>query len=279
MKPLTRQGCILASALLLAVPSLAQQASSPRLAAYYAEVQWTMVDPSYAPDSITFTASEDLNGDGHQDLVVLGSNDTNRGGYNVFNHDGAPDFYVQFAPGSQWLRQDQPLIWLNDGAGHFSTLKVGDFVPPGKEWLIGSDLLVATRNGYTFITTQRFPGRGLEFAGLLASTPYRTTLPILPGGVIRSDNGQFRLTYQADGNLVLNDARDGTSLWSTATGGSQPGRAFMQADGNFVVYDAAGVARWSSETGDNPGAYLWVRDDGGLAVFRADGQTLWSRNP
>lgn len=61
------------------------------------------------------------------------------------NHDGAPDFYVQFAPGSQWLAQDQPLIWLNDGAGHFSTLTVGDSVAPGKEWLIGSDFLVATR--------------------------------------------------------------------------------------------------------------------------------------
>ena len=194
-----------------------------------------------------------------------------------FNHDGAPDFYVQFAPGSRRLTQDQPLIWLNDGTGHFSTLKVGDFVPPGKEYLIGSDFLMATRNGYTFITMQCFPGRGLEIAGLLASTPYRTTLPIRPGGVIRSDNGQFRLTYQTDGNLVLNDARDGTALWSTATGGTAPGQALMQADGNFVVYGADGGALWSSGTGGNPGAYLWVQDDGGLAVFRADGQTLWSR--
>ncbi len=112
---------------------------------------------------------------------------------------------------------------------------------------------------------------------VLATRPYRTTLPIRPGGVIRSDNGQYRLTYQTDGNLVLNDARDGTALWSTGTGGTQPGQALMQGDGNFVVYDAAGAALWNSGTGGNPGAYLWVRDDGGLEVFRADGQTLWSR--
>ena len=67
-----------------------------------------------------------------------------------FNQDGAPDFSVEFSK-VRISRQDQPLVWLNDGAGHFSTLKVGDFVAAGSEWMLGIGHLVATRNGYSFI--------------------------------------------------------------------------------------------------------------------------------
>lgn len=69
-----------------------------------------------------------------------------------FNQDGAPDFSVEYDPGTGQLAQAQPLIWLNDGAGRFSTLKVGDFVAPGRESVIGCcGQLVATRNGYSFV--------------------------------------------------------------------------------------------------------------------------------
>lgn len=200
-----------------------------------------------------------------------------------FNQDGAPDFFVAFQrdlPTNTAFAHSLPFVWLNDGTGHFTTLKMGDFIAPGQESLLGvKPRLVATRNGYSFVTLQNFAASGgLRVTGLLATRPYRSTLPILPGRSIRSDNGQFRVTYQSDGNLVLNDTRDGTALWSTATGGTEPGRALMQADGNFVVYDASGVARWSSGTGGNPGAYLWVRDDGSLVIYRPDGQALWSRS-
>ena len=55
-----------------------------------------------------------------------------------FNEDGAPDFSVAFrpqlnTPGFAGFPSGLPLIWLNDGAGHFSTLKVGDFVAAGRE--------------------------------------------------------------------------------------------------------------------------------------------------
>ena len=87
-----------------------------------------------------------------------------------FNADGAPDFSVEY--NGPLPAQDQPLIWLNDGTGHFSTLKVRDFVAPGRESLIGWGHLVATRNGYSFITVQR--NGGLSVRGLLATKPYRT---------------------------------------------------------------------------------------------------------
>jgi hypothetical protein len=92
-----------------------------------------------------------------------------------FNQDGAPDFSVEFR-GSGKLTADQPLIWLNDGTGHFSTLKAGDFVVAGREYLLGTASLVATRNGYSFITMEVFPGSGgLLLRGMRAIRPYRIT--------------------------------------------------------------------------------------------------------
>lgn len=59
-------------------------------------------------------------------------------------------------------------------------------------------------------------------------------------------DGRFRLTYQADGNLVLTDG--GSPVWHSGTFGTSPGHTAMQPDGNLVVYDASGAPRWSSNT-------------------------------
>jgi VCBS repeat protein len=46
-----------------------------------------------------------------------------------FNQDRAPDFSVEYlADGKYPLKRNQSLVWLNDGTGRFSTLKVSDFV-------------------------------------------------------------------------------------------------------------------------------------------------------
>lgn len=92
-----------------------------------------------------------------------------------FNGDGFPDFSVELnGPGIR--KQNQPLIWLNDGSGHFSTLTIGDFVSTGQEWQLGSAFLMKMVNGYSFITPQIYSGSGgLVMTGLLASSPYRVT--------------------------------------------------------------------------------------------------------
>jgi len=100
---------------------------------------------------------------------------------------------------------------------------------------------------------------------------------LLPGASFRSAGGRFRLTYQTDGNLVLYDDRDRVPLWATRTGGTSPGQAILQTDGNFVVYDRGGAAVWSSGTPDNPNAYLMVQDDGNVVIYSANDQPLWSR--
>ncbi len=95
-----------------------------------------------------------------------------------FNQDGAPDFAVDFNGSGAPFTQDQPLVWLNDGGGHFSTLKVGDFVAAGGETLVlGGPRLMATRNGYSFIEPRLSPKGGLMVTGLLATRPFRMTGP------------------------------------------------------------------------------------------------------
>ena len=97
-----------------------------------------------------------------------------------FNGDGAADFVMQVALP---LPPNQPLIWLNDGSGRFSALKVHDFIHPDLfiEWqyLLGDALLVRTRHGYSFIVTwsdyewPRPGAAGVILTGLLATRPYR----------------------------------------------------------------------------------------------------------
>ncbi len=99
-----------------------------------------------------------------------------------FNHDDAPDFFVRFSPTTLLpFTPGQPLVWINDGTGHFTTLKVRDFVAAGKETQSPTNVLagplVPTRNGYSFISvgynaTLRHP---LTVTGLLATRPYRIT--------------------------------------------------------------------------------------------------------
>jgi hypothetical protein len=49
----------------------------------------------------------------------------------------------------------------------------------------------------------------------------------------------------------------------------------MQADGNLVVYEAAGTPVWASGTAGHPGASLRVGDDGNMAVVTPAGATVW----
>ncbi|EPX59907.1 hypothetical protein D187_002651 [Cystobacter fuscus DSM 2262] len=105
---------------------------------------------------------------------------------------------------------------------------------------------------------------------------------LVSGQSISSSDGRFLLYMQADGNLVHYWNGHG-ALWSTVTGGSQGKSAWMQGDGNFVLYTTTtpvvGSSLWSSITYGNPGAYLAIQNDGNLVVYAKDGMTpLWNSN-
>lgn len=50
-----------------------------------------------------------------------------------------------------------------------------------------------------------------------------------------SNNGQYRLVMQSDGNLVLYD-QNNSALWATGTDGNPGSFLVIQDDGNVVVY-------------------------------------------
>ncbi|MFJ7910698.1 trypsin-like serine protease [Kitasatospora sp. NPDC096204] len=121
------------------------------------------------------------------------------------------------------------------------------------------------------------------------------TSAVATGGVVvKSDtklqSGQsitgadLKLTMQADGNLVLTHRQVNAGvLWSSGTSGNKGAWAYVQPDGNFVVYKSDGNqsagtgALWASNTWGQSGAFLKLRDDGSLAVVKADGSAaLWS---
>ncbi|HTU63947.1 MAG TPA: hypothetical protein VMF89_36025 [Polyangiales bacterium] len=97
-----------------------------------------------------------------------------------------------------------------------------------------------------------------------------------PDQSIRSSNGNFRLVYQTDGNLVLYRA-DGTPLWASATNGRPVGHAIMQTDGNLAIYGPNQEFVWNTGT-QAPSARLVLQNDGNLVIYGADGAALWASN-
>jgi hypothetical protein len=91
-------------------------------------------------------------------------------------------------------------------------------------------------------------------------------------------SGRTVLIMQSDGNLVLYRVDNGAALFSSNTAGQPVTHAVMQADGNFVCYDANGHAHWATGTNGHPGAQLLIQDDGNLVVYGPGQTPLWASN-
>ena len=90
---------------------------------------------------------------------------------------------------------------------------------------------------------------------------------------IVSNNGQFKLVMQSDGNLVL--YKGGSALWASGTDGLDVESCVMQNDGNLVLYlEGSGRAVWASNTGD-PGSFLVVQDDSNLVIYKPN-HPVWA---
>lgn len=97
---------------------------------------------------------------------------------------------------------------------------------------------------------------------------------LYPGQGKTSSSGQYSLTYQGDGNLVLYD--NGSPIWHSDSVGSA-GQAAMQGDGNFVLYDSGGTPVRTSNTAGFSGAWLAVQNDGNVVIYSDGGTPLWDR--
>lgn len=102
-----------------------------------------------------------------------------------------------------------------------------------------------------------------------------------PGQSIRSADGRFELTMGKDGNLVETDLTTKVAVWSSNTAGSGATLAYMQRNGNLVLYktdpDTLCVAGkndvWSTKTNGHDGAALTLQTNGNLSVGDVSGST------
>ncbi len=95
-----------------------------------------------------------------------------------------------------------------------------------------------------------------------------TGASLTAGKSIKSSNGQFTLSMQTDGNLVLQG--NGHILWFSLTSGNAGAHLIMQADGNLVIYSAGGAAVWSTNT-TGPNGNLVVASSGQLQLSTGNG--------
>jgi cytochrome c peroxidase len=93
-----------------------------------------------------------------------------------------------------------------------------------------------------------------------------------PNERLESSNGQYRLYFQGDGNLVLRNSA-GDALWSTGTHNTDANRVVMQSDGNLVIYGDSG-AHWASGTSGSGANRLTLHNDGRLVIYADDTQVL-----
>jgi hypothetical protein len=104
---------------------------------------------------------------------------------------------------------------------------------------------------------------------------------MVPGESISSNNGEYDLKMQHDGNLVLYRDSDDEALWASGvTFGKAVSEVVMQHDGNLVIYGYENHnALWASNTNDHGhNSYLAVQNDGNVVIydsFYAPDKAIW----
>nr|WP_315034114.1 hypothetical protein [uncultured Chryseobacterium sp.] len=89
-----------------------------------------------------------------------------------------------------------------------------------------------------------------------------------------SENGQYYVVFQNDGNLVLYNYRD-SPIWASNTEG-RGSRAIFQPDGNLVVYDRGNRPVFSADTYNKGVDRLVVQNDGNLVIYGSSNNVLWA---
>jgi hypothetical protein len=115
--------------------------------------------------------------------------------------------------------------------------------------------------------------------GLGAPAQAATSNTLWRGGTLQaeqalvSDQGNFTLRMQGDGNLVA----FGSSgvVWASGTNGSGANRAVLQSDGNLVLYTGSGRAVFATGTAGTTADALVMQSDGNLVLYGA-GRAFWA---
>jgi len=96
------------------------------------------------------------------------------------------------------------------------------------------------------------------------------------GQYILSNNAQYALVMQGDGNLVLYGSGM-RAIWSSGTSGKGATYAVMQTDGNFVLYTSSNKAVWHTYTAGKGSSRAIIQDDGNFVVYAGNVATWNTR--
>ncbi|RYY35117.1 MAG: hypothetical protein EOP46_11150 [Sphingobacteriaceae bacterium] len=114
------------------------------------------------------------------------------------------------------------------------------------------------------------PANSVAIAGIkgIQATVVLTTEQTLSSGItVSSPNGNYTMTNQTDGNLVVYNGS--TPVWSSGTSGQGASTLKMQNDGNLVLYKNGAGPTWSSGTyqGGSADYYLVLNNSGTLVLY------------
>lgn len=97
----------------------------------------------------------------------------------------------------------------------------------------------------------------------------------IPGEtVLRSKNGQYRLDFQKDGNLVI--LQKGNGIWYTGSHWRGATQLRFQKDGNFFIRTSPDHAEWSANSHGQGGETLFLQDDGNLVIHAPGAVVIWA---
>jgi hypothetical protein len=122
-------------------------------------------------------------------------------------------------------------------------------------------------------------------------------VPLRPGESLYSPGRAFRLTFQTDGNVVLqvvntgevpsdwptmpkvgNDGVPWTPIWASNTANRGAVQLEFNDVGNMLILDGGNNILFQTNTGSYPQAFLRMQDDGNLVIYKQGGQPVWASN-
>jgi hypothetical protein len=126
--------------------------------------------------------------------------------------------------------------------------------------------------------------------------PNQAPVPLREGESLYSPARTFRLTFQSDGNVVLqvvNTARIPSNwpttvksaadvpwipIWASNTANKGATKLVFQDDGNMLVFGANNNILFQTKSGSHPQGFLRMQDDGNLVIYEQGGQPVWASN-
>lgn len=113
-------------------------------------------------------------------------------------------------------------------------------------------------------------------ANLFAADTLVVNQSMTPNQHLTSANGNYRLVFQSDGNLVLQRQSDLAQLWTSNTAHRNGKKLVLGADGNLTLQGHGRSPAWTSNTHGSRVNRLTLHNDGTLAMYDTANKQVWA---